>query len=594
MITRQTIDEINNKTNIVDVIGKYVRLEKRGGRYWGLSPFKQEKTPSFTVDPDKGFYYCFSTHQGGDLIKFVMTIERYTFYEAVKYLANRVGVEVEQDKGAGYQSNSISKALKDLNMRIAHSYHYILISTDEGHKARAMLDERKISADTIRRYTIGYCPSDPLWLYTFLCKKGYSADLLKKCGLFRRDMRTSHFAGRIVFPIRNRSQDIIAFGGRTLDTGDPKYKYINSSDSILYKKKHELFTDYSLLRTAKTDDPIYVVEGYFDLLAMREVGIDHAVATLGTAFSADHARVIKRYSSNAVLLYDGDSAGADAARRSALIMQQADITPAVCILPTDTDPADLRVRDEAFQKNAVEYIRERTQEIIPFLIQWSNKNNRQNNREKLAIKMVFEYINTVSSAIRRDQLIDQVGKLLNIQQEAVKIDFQEYMNRGFRHAPKREYLSTIPDRNQAVELECMITSVLFPHEFMYVRSILDIGYFSNPQAIELFNIQDAAYHNNENNTEDIIKNISNEHLRMLIKAQWDEKKHVPDGTRLVRTSVHTLKRRHLMKYKHEIINQMKTSESDASSNMRADSEIIQKLQHELLYLEGEIKKYSVA
>ncbi|MDR1374127.1 MAG: DNA primase, partial [Treponema sp.] len=292
-IAESTIQELNDKLDAVTVVGEYVRLEKRGGRYWGLCPFHNEKTPSFTVDPDRKAYYCFGCGQGGGIINFVMEMDKLSFPEAVETLAKGLGIEViHENIGTGEKNGGKTLRLEELTelyRRVAVSFHHFLMQKEEGRGALKYVLSRGIEGELLERFRLGYAPQDRSWLFRFLKAKGYSEEFLGSSGLFSKNYpRQAFFANRLVFPIADRQGRTVAFGGRFLEeeTAPPGRsqgpKYLNSAESELYKKRETLFAiDLALPEIRKTKE-VYLAEGEMDGIALHQAGVSNAVAPLGT------------------------------------------------------------------------------------------------------------------------------------------------------------------------------------------------------------------------------------------------------------------------------------------------------------------------
>ncbi|NBF38992.1 MAG: DNA primase, partial [Spirochaetes bacterium] len=331
-IAKHVIDEIARKVDIVDVVGDYVSLKKRGARYWGLSPFTSEKTPSFSVEPEKQLYYCFSSGKGGSVFQFVMEMEGLSFPEAVRALGERAGVRVEA--GESDEESRTRDALKELSTRVAGSFRHIFVNSAGAERARGYMRGRKISEEVLERYEVGYAPADRRWLFNFLRKKQYSPQFLAQTGLFSRQYpEVALFSDRVMFPIHARGGQVVGFGGRRLGEYGPKY--INSPESSIFRKRDELYGLYQGMKVIREQEEVYLCEGYMDVLALAEAGVANAVAPLGTSFTEGQARLIRRYAGVVTLLFDADSAGLDAARRAAEILEKAGIEGRVCQLPAD-------------------------------------------------------------------------------------------------------------------------------------------------------------------------------------------------------------------------------------------------------------------
>jgi DNA primase len=330
LISKSTIQEVTDRMDAVAVVSDYVQLEKRGGRWWGLCPFHQEKTGSFTVDPDRKGYYCFGCHKGGTVLSFVMEMDKLSFPEAMELLAKRSGVEIVYEAGGGpgddrnEERNKRKEELFELYRRVAGTFHYFLTENPEGEAAKQYIISRGLTKDMMDRFRLGYSPADRRWLFGFLSQKGYSPEFLTASGLFSsRYPGITLFSGRLMFPISDRRDRVVAFGGRILEEtirsdGRPAPKYINSPETELYKKGETLFAvDLALPEIRKTAT-VHIVEGYMDVIALHQAGITNAVAPLGTAFTDDQARLLRRWADKLILVFDSDKAGQEAVRKGIL------------------------------------------------------------------------------------------------------------------------------------------------------------------------------------------------------------------------------------------------------------------------------------
>jgi DNA primase len=318
-IAQSTIQELDNKLDALAVVEDYIRLEKKGGRYWGRCPFHgggQERTASLTVDPDRKMFYCFGCHQGGSVIKFVMEMDKLSFPEAVETLARRFGVEILREGGqvepADPEKNNRIQGLIDLYRGVSVSFHFFLMKKPEGRAAKQYIISRGISEEMIGRFKLGYAPANRGWLYEFLTKKGFSPSMLSASGLFSGQYpQSSFFGGRLMFPIADRQGRIVAFGGRIIAGEGPKY--INSRETEIYHKGQTLFAiDLALPEIRKTKTA-YLAEGYMDVIALHQAGITNALAPLGTAFTDEQAKLLGRWADQVNLVFDSDEAGQNAA-----------------------------------------------------------------------------------------------------------------------------------------------------------------------------------------------------------------------------------------------------------------------------------------
>ena len=348
----EVIEEVRSKNDIVDVISTYVRLQKKGSSYFGLCPFHNEKSPSFSVSRSKQMYYCFGCGAGGNVFTFLMEYENYSFVEALKYLADRAGVDLpEQEYSKEAKERADTKAiLLEIN-KLAAQYYYVQLKNEQGAHALAYLKNRELSDDTIRAFGLGYSNKYSNDLYQYLRSKGYQSEMLLKAGLVSMDERQGvydKFWNRVMFPIMDANSRVIGFGGRVM--GDGKPKYLNSPETIIFDKSRNL---YGLNRARSTKKPYFLLcEGYMDVISLHQAGFTNAVASLGTALTAGHASLIKRYVQEVYLTDDSDEAGTKAALRAVPILKDVGITARIIRMEPYKDPDEFikNLGAEAFEE----------------------------------------------------------------------------------------------------------------------------------------------------------------------------------------------------------------------------------------------------
>ena len=350
----EIVEEVRSRNDIVDVISGYVKLQKKGSNYFGLCPFHNEKSPSFSVSPQKQMYYCFGCGAGGNVITFLMEYESYTFPEALKILADRAGVklpEVEYSKEERIKADRRS-ILLEIN-KLAANYFYYQLQQPQGKMGYEYFRNRQLSDDTIRRFGLGFANKTSSDLYQYLRAKGYGDDILKDTGLVTVEERGTHdkFWNRVMFPIMDVNNRVIGFGGRVMGDGTPKY--LNSPETLIFDKRRNLYG----LNYARTSREKYILacEGYMDVIAMHQAGFTNAVASLGTAFTSQQAALLKRYTDTVILTYDSDGAGVRAALRAIPILKEVGISTRVLSLKPYKDP------DEFIKNMGADAFRERIQ-----------------------------------------------------------------------------------------------------------------------------------------------------------------------------------------------------------------------------------------
>ena len=415
----EVIEEVRSSNNIVDVIGSYVRLQKKGSSYFGLCPFHNEKSPSFSVSPNKQMYYCFGCGAGGNVFTFIMEYENQTFPEAMKVLADRAGIALPEAELTEEQKRERNKRqlLLEIN-KTAANYFYYQLNNEQGQQAREYLENRKLSKETQIHFGLGYASKYSNDLYLYLKKKGYSDQILKETGLLTYDEKHGahdKFWNRVMFPIMDVNNKVIGFGGRVMGDGTPKY--LNSPETMLFDKSRNLYG----LNYARTSRKSYMIicEGYMDVIAMHQAGFTNAVASLGTAFTMQHSVLLKRYTQEVRLAYDSDGAGQKAALRAIPILKSAGINVRVIHMNPYKDP------DEFIKNLGIEAFQERidaAESSFMFEISVLEKNYKQSDPEGRAsfMKAMARRLLQFPQELERNIYIDAIAGHYGIASEELK------------------------------------------------------------------------------------------------------------------------------------------------------------------------------
>ncbi|MFR8550056.1 MAG: DNA primase [Coprococcus sp.] len=415
----EVIEEVRSSNNIVDIIGGYVRLQKKGSSYFGLCPFHNEKSPSFSVSPNKQMYYCFGCGAGGNVFTFIMEYENQTFPEAVKILADRAGIALPEAELTEEQKRERNKRqlLLEIN-KTAANYFYYQLNGNQGQQAREYLENRRLSKETQIHFGLGYASKYSNDLYLYLKKKGYQDQILKETGLLTYDeKRGAHdkFWNRVMFPIMDVNNRVIGFGGRVMGDGTPKY--LNSPETMLFDKSRNLYG----LNYARTSRKPYMIicEGYMDVIAMHQAGFTNAVASLGTAFTAQHSVLLKRYTQEVRLAYDSDGAGQKAALRAIPILKSAGINVRVIHMDPYKDPDEFikNLGTEAFQERI-----DAAESSFMFEISVLEKNYKQSDPEGRAsfMKAMARRLLEFPQELERNIYIDAIAGRYGIASEELK------------------------------------------------------------------------------------------------------------------------------------------------------------------------------
>ncbi|HEU4574959.1 MAG TPA: DNA primase, partial [Chitinophagaceae bacterium] len=343
MIARETIQEILNRIDIIDIVGGFVKLKKRGANYLGLCPFHNEKTPSFTVSPSKEIYKCFGCGRSGNAISFIMEHEKYSYVEALRWLANKYGIELQETFATDEerQQQLSADSLYIINAFAQQFFTRILFETEEGQDiGLSYLKERGFREDIIKKFQLGYSPEQRDAFTKAALAQQYNRDLLLKTGLIanRNEQLVDNYRGRVIFPVHNHSGKVLGFGARILKSNDKAPKYINTPENEIYVKSKILYGSYFARQAIDKADECLLVEGYTDVISLHQAGIENVVASGGTSLTQDQLRLIKKYTSNLTIVYDGDVAGVKAALRGLDMALEEGLNVKLVLIPDKEDP----------------------------------------------------------------------------------------------------------------------------------------------------------------------------------------------------------------------------------------------------------------
>ncbi len=421
MISQQTIQEIQNRIDVYDVVGAFVKLKKRGTNYLGLCPFHNEKSPSFTVSPSKEIFKCFGCGKSGNAIGFIMEHEKYTYVEALRWLANRYNVEVEETETSPEykEQQQIADSLHIVNQFAAKYFAQQLTETEDGKSiALSYLKERGFTDAIIEKFQIGYSPDKRDAFATEAVKQQYSSEILRKSGLcvLRDEQLVDNYRGRIIFPIHNQSGKIIGFGARIIGSSDRSPKYINTPENELYIKSRILYGSFFARHPIDKLDECFLVEGYTDVTAMHQAGIENVVASGGTSLTPDQLRLVKKYTNNLTIIYDGDAAGIKAALRGLDLAIEEGLNVQMVLIPDKEDPDSYvkKVGADAFR----EFIKEHKKDFILFQLEVALKDAGSDSTKKAAVvNQIAESISKLNRAedfTRQQDYIKRCSALLKV------------------------------------------------------------------------------------------------------------------------------------------------------------------------------------
>lgn len=421
-IPQDKIDEIKSVADIVSVIGDYVELKRAGSNYVGLCPFHNEKTPSFSVSPSKGIFHCFGCGVGGDVISFIMQKEGMSYPEAIKFLADKLGILVETNE-VNKEKYEHRKKLFEINNEAKLFYYKNLLINDI---PKDYIKKRNLNNNLINKFIIGYADGKNS-LYRHLLQKGYQKDDIIEVGLINQDEKGNvydKFRNRLMFPIIDIRGNVIGFGGRAL--ADSRAKYMNSPQSLAYDKSKNVYGVSNLKNSTKVGK-IILVEGYMDVISLTNYGFDYAIASLGTSLTHDQAKLIKRYCKNIYICYDGDSAGQNATSRAIEIFKEQDISPNIIVIPDNMDPDDYikQYGNESFNRlidNAMDSVIYEYKKIL-------QKYDINDVKEKIQlIDDLTTLLSKLDREVIRDEYIKRFSDDLNIEYLSLKKDVSSKLN----------------------------------------------------------------------------------------------------------------------------------------------------------------------
>ncbi len=448
MISKETIDRIMDTARIEEVIGEFVNLKKSGQNYKGFSPFTEERNPSFFVSPSKNIFKCFSSNKGGSVVTFLMEHEHYTYPEALRYLAKKYGIEIEETDQSPEEKERMDEreALFQVNTMAQRFFSDQLFNTDEGKSVGlSYFKEREYNADIIRKFGLGYSPNKWDALTEHLLAEGYKQEYLVKTGVTieKDDKKTyDRFRARVIFPIYNLSGRVVGFGGRILTKEENKPKYVNSPESEIYNKSAVLYG----LNFAKSEiirhDKCYLVEGYTDVISMHKAGFENVVASSGTALTTDQIRLIKRFTRNITILYDGDEAGIMASFRGIDMILEQGMNVRIIMFPPDEDP-DSYVRNHRTAETK-EFLAEE-KDFIRFKTSLLLEDAKGDPVRKAGLtRQIVETISLIPDPIYRNVYIKECSSILDAPEQVLINELNKILRQKLRKEQPDEQ-AYIPD-----------------------------------------------------------------------------------------------------------------------------------------------------
>lgn len=578
LISQQTIESVQNSSDIVAVVGEYTKLERRSGNdWWGCCPFHNEKTASFHVDGDKKFYYCFGCHAGGDVIKFVMEMEKVSYTDAVRSLAKRAGIEVQYSGGElpeHSHDDDVRDQYIDLYERTASLFHYLLTQTDGGKPALAYITGRGLTMDTINKFKLGYAPADRRWLKNFLRKKNFSDEFLNSSGLFSKKYPdTAFFSDRLMFPIFNRRGQCVALGGRIINGDGPKY--LNSGDLIQYKKGETLYAFNFAKNAIREQKRVIFCEGYMDCIAYHQCGITYAVAPLGTALTEDQLKIVRGFADTVLLSFDSDGAGQNATMRAILMCRARGFTVKIIRLSGGKDPAEIMINfgAETLTNEVNSAIFDSDFLLSKLGQEYAVDTPEGKTKASLAF---FPYVDSLQSDIQRESCLEQLCQAFNLKPEAVKRDFDN-RDQARERLKIRQIIPT--DKQSAeiklnAELRAVLAVIADLDQYKVMRAELTVDDFQDPVAKKLFIILEDCFREQTVSVSSILNHCGDEEMERMITRVISSGEFSQNSSRVVQDSIQLIKRNTLERRRDELMNRIRLFNPVTPSDQQQLNELL--------------------
>lgn len=504
------VEQVRSSSDIVSVISSYVHLKKRGNRYWGCCPFHNEKTPSFSVVPQQGFFYCFGCHAGGNVFKFVSLMENISYYEAIKLQAQRLNIPIPTSKKSANElkQEQLRNTLLSIHEMAGSFFHNCLTRTSLGEAGRKYFASRQISTDIIDKFKLGFAPN--LWdkLYTSFTQRGINKELLAQSGLVTiKDSGKTYdrFRNRIIIPIADEHGKICGFGGRIISDNDTP-KYLNSPETPIFNKRHLLFGLDQANKAIKEYNYTIVVEGYMDAISLHSHNITNAVASLGTAFTAQQCRKLLRYCPNIYFCYDSDDAGQAATMRALAIASSNGANVKIITIPDGKDP------DEFLRHHSREEFYALIDKALPLMeyqLQYVLKSTERNTLEGklLAVNQLMPLLANISNTVERNEYIIRISNVLGIDEGVIRSDLQRQNSQknlnpdiSYDTLPGFNSRKAIPEKKDALTKagRCIIKKIWFEQSILdYVLNLIPINEFPNKLHCEILHYLTTCLNNQQ-------------------------------------------------------------------------------------------------
>ena len=596
--SESVLENIKSRLTLSEVISPYVRLTRKGDRFWGLCPFHNDKNPSFTVVDNSGngsgFYKCFACGKGGGIFNFIMDYMHVEFGEAVEILAKQAGVELKEESEAEKKEQSRRSAMGDMYNRLGAYLHQYLLKSPASAKAREYIKGRGITDETCDRFQLGYVPPQAEWMYSLLKKQNYTDELIWSSGLVYKDRENKgFFRDRIMFPIRTWQGNCVAFSGGDMSGYSEAPKYKNSSESVLYSKRNVLFGFYESLPAMKQNRKIIICEGNFDVISLHQAGLNYSCATCGTALTDEHIKMIKRYCDSIYLLFDSDAAGQKATREALIKCQKQELSNYVMKLEGAKDASQMLEEHgtQALQESCVNSV-----QGFSYLVSSALKmyDIRQPKGKSSVLKEVKGYLDATASELERQGYITYLSNALRVSAEQVMSDYQRQRTdepAQIERERPAEHTKLNPLK-ASTELNAMLILMKNRDRFEKFRSEIKLNHLKDDAARTLYIVLEDAVRQDIGTDDMILQMIEDPELRnLVVTAFTGEMYRRMDVDRTLEDAVQQIKLTQLEESRASVQRMLNGGEMDITDEQELDNLLQAKLEldRKIQELKGEME-----
>ncbi|MBI3584131.1 MAG: DNA primase [Nitrospinae bacterium] len=563
-IPDELVEEIRARSDIVEVISDRVLLKKSGVNYKGLCPFHSEKTPSFTVSPAKQIFHCFGCNEGGNVYQFVMKIENLSFPDSVLLLARRYGINIAEQKVKGVNSSQ-KNTLYEVNAMAAEFFLRQLSELPQGKTAREYLRKRGINEDIIESFKIGYASTSWDGIHQFLKKKGISADIQNSAGLVKERENgggyVDRFRERVIFTISDSEGRIVGFGGRVLNDTDSRPKYLNSPETLVYKKGNILYGLHITKDSIRKSKEAFLVEGYFDLITAYQHGVKNIIATSGTALTEDHARLLRRYTETVTLVFDGDEAGRNASNRGGMVLLNGGVKVKVIPLPQGNDP------DSFIREKSGEGFLNIARESKTFMEYIINKEAAGSDLKSIdgrvkCINAVIPFLSLMNNSVEKSMYISSLAEKTGVSEKAImdEMNKNKVKDKAKDKAKVKEALTSTFNKAERILVQLML---LDNKNIDKIKKNISVDNFKDDDMAKISSVLFTLSDSNDNiSISHIMDMLSEERLKKLVSEMVFEDIEYQEVDKNISDCIRYIKKNRIDV--NELVNQLKTAVSEGN------------------------------